>query len=340
MRVRRLMFALVATALALGALEGAARLAEPRLPETMPLPFPMAKDPAFEKKLVEARRRAGDAVPLVANEWGSWSVAPKSTEQYGNTTMRFNSLGIRGPEVTPRAADEQRLFTLGDSSILGLGVMETQVFSSVAAAALAERCGCTWSAVIGGIPGYSTGQALELQARIQVTVAPTWVVIGALWSDVLRDITVPRTRTKSRFALYRVGLWALAPWLPAGTVRFLDSRDDISDAAHPARTPLGAYATNLDTLADRAEAAGARVAFLILPAPLDLDRELPPEAVRRYRDAMRTVAEAHGAPLVDGPALAAARGATLAWWDDQVHPSSLGHQQLGLALADAISGVR
>jgi lysophospholipase L1-like esterase len=52
---------------------------------------------------------------------------------------------------------------------------------------------------------------------------------------------------------------------------------------------------------------------------------------------MAQVAADEGAPFVDGPALAAAEGATLGWWLDQVHPSAVGHRALGHALATKLA---
>lgn len=336
---RRLLFASVTLALALGAIEAAARAIEPGLTtRTLPLPFPLpTQDRVFEQQVLKAHQAAGSAVPLVHDDSSGWTLPPARTERYGDTIMRYNALGMRGPDWPPPAPGEVRIFTLGDSSIFGLGVMESQVFSSVAATELATRWGRTVNGVIGGIPGFTSQQALALQSRVEAGIHPSWVVIGTLWSDTLSRGTAPTVRAPSPFATYRVATLLLAPWLTAQHVRFLNSRDDISKAGDPARTGLDQYVINLRALAAHARADGARPAFLLLPAPMDLDTAAPPETVSTYRAAMRAVAADLGAPLVDGVALAKAHGATLAWWSDQVHPSSLGHKELGLALADALA---
>lgn len=336
---RRLLYSLVMLLVALGLVEAAARAVEPGLTtRTLPLPFPMPDhDHEFEQRIETARRTAGDAVPLVYDESSGWKLPPSRTERYGATVMRYNALGMRGPDWPPPAPGEVRLFTLGDSSIFGLGVMESQVFSSVAATELSTRWGRTVNGVIGGIPGFSTGQALGLQAHVEAAIGPSWVVIGALWSDVLSRDTAPTLSAPSRSATYRVATLLLSPWLTTQRVRFLNTRADVSKPGDPARTGIDAYVANLRALAARATADGARPAFLILPAPMDLDSAAPPENVSSYRAAMRAVAAELNAPLVDGVALAKARGATLAWWSDQVHPSSLGHRELGMALADVLA---
>ncbi len=336
---RKLAFSAVVLALVLGGVELGARVVEPRLTtRTLPLPFPMPEhDHAFEKRLEDARRAAGAAVPLVYDEPTGWTLPPRRTDRYGDAVMRTNALGMRGPDWPPPAPDELRLLTFGDSSIFGLGVMESQVFSSVAAEALSARWGRTVNGVIGGIPGYSSGQALALQARVEAQLHPSWVVIGTLWSDLLTVKSAPVVERPSTFASYRVATQLLAPWLATRKVRFLAARGDVSGNGTQARTGLELYLRNLRALAARAQSDGARPAFLILPAPMDLDAAPPPETVTQYRAAMRAVASELDAPLVDGVALARSRQATLAWWIDQVHPSSLGHKELGNALAEVLA---
>ena len=338
--LRRIGFATVVVACVAVFVEGAARWVEPGLStRTLPLPLPTReRDPAFEAALSEARRASGGAVPLVHDESAGWTLPPNRTERYGETVMRFNALGMRGPDWGPAPAGTVRIFTLGDSSIMGLGVMEEQVFSSVAATALQEAWGVPVEAVIGGIPGYTSAQALELQAKVQARLAPQWVVLGCLWSDLVRQGLAPRVTPPSRWATYRVGVLLLSPWLTARKVKFLDQEGDVGDLGDASsRVGLRQYRHNLELLAERATAAGARPAFVLLPAPMDLDAAVPPETVVAYRATMRSVAAELGAPLVDGEALVHRRGATLAWWDDQVHPSALGHRELGTALAEALA---
>lgn len=339
--LRKLLFTVVLVGGFFGGLELAARKVEPGLrARTMPLPFPNhQRDVVFEQKVAAAQREAGAALPMVRTEFGGWTLPPSRTEAYGATVMRFNALGMRGPDYGAKAPGEVRILSWGDSSILGLGVMETQVFTAVAASHLSETWGRPVVQVIGGIPGYTTTQSLQLQARVEAGLAPDWVVIGNLWSDVLQSNTAPTVGEASPFATYRVATILLAPWLATRKVRFLDQTSDLSDAGHSARTPLTDYGHNLQTLAAKAKADGAKVAFLMLPAPLDLDEGALPDVIVTYRAAMRKVAADLGAPLVDGPQLAHDHHATLAWWSDQVHPSTLGHQELGVALAEALGPV-
>ena len=99
---------------------------------------------------------------------------------------------------------------------------------------------------------------------------------------------------------------------------------------------LSEYIQNLKRLTRQIKALGAKPAFLILPAPMDLDPVPPPEAVLAYREAMRQAAAAADAPLVDGPALFVERGVDIGYWTDQVHPDRPGHLLLGEGLYDAL----
>ena len=69
---------------------------------------------------------------------------------------------------------------------------------------------------------------------------------------------------------------------------------------------------------------------------MDLEPGFIPESILVYREGMRQVARAHGAPLVDGPAYFQEKGASVAFFRDQVHPSRLGHHLLGAALAGTL----
>ena len=83
-------------------------------------------------------------------------------------------------------------------------------------------------------------------------------------------------------------------------------------------------------------ALGARPVLLMLPAPIDLDPAGAPDWISDYRHVMGLVAHQTGSTLVDGPAVFAEEGATVADFFDQVHPAGTGHRMLGEALAEAL----
>ena len=355
-RRRKVLFALMVLALVLGALELAARAVEWRAgvgDRGVPPPVPLDHDDnrTFGDRMMGVRQRAGHDIVMVDDEERGWAL-PKGVKrpEHMDASTRVNSLGLRGPEVPPRGAGEQRLFTLGDSSIFGAGVSYRQVLSSVAARELARRWGSAASAVIGAIPGYDSGQSLATLRKLGARVQPTWVLIGSIWSDLYHgDPARIRLRRRAfirgplgKLALYRE-LRRRLPGLEPIQVRWMVTNDDLGDPSRgrATRVSLEKYSENLEAMVSESMKLGARVLFLILPAPMDFSDDVSEQpTVERFRAAMRAVAAKRGAPLVDGPAIFKAAGAGLPWFIDNVHPSKEGHHLLGEAVADAITRAR
>ncbi len=349
---RRLLFTLVAVVGVFWAIEGAAWVAEPRLmtpKRSLPLPRP-GRDDGFLEQAARVRDQLG-GIAMVQDDATEWGLPADRIVMSGNIPCRINTLGLRGPELGPRAPDEERLLTLGDSSVFGDGVAEAMVFSSVAAARLQPAWGGRVVGVIGGVPGHDSGQSLARLREKGAAVAPTWVVVANLWSDVYKDngflrpsATVQKVRTPlRRFATYRVARILLAPFMVERKVGWIASmQGDVggSDPDARARVLLRDYVANLRAIAEQTAKLGARPAFLALPAPVDLDPAGPPEDVVEYRTAMRKVAEERGAPFVDGPAWLKAHGGTIGHFADQVHPNVYGHKLIGEALAAGLVGER
>ena len=351
------MSASLAVFLSLGALELVARILElapvgwePGAgPQGVPPPSPLEPrvERAFGDRLLGIRQEAGHEIVMVDDEERGWTL-PRGVKSRPllDGSIRSNSLGLRGPEVTPRAPGEQRLLTMGDSSIFGAAVPEKYVFSSVAARELERQWGSKVSAVIGAIPGYDSGQSLTTLKQLGLKVEPTWVVIGNLWSDLYHgDAEMARIKRRAiirgplaRFALYRQ-LRRFLPGLRPVQVHWIFSDDDLGDPSEgrSTRVPLEQYTQNLEEMLLLSYKRGARVLFLILPAPMDFSDDVSDQpTVKKFRDAMRILAARHNALLVDGPAVFKKAGAGLAWFIDNVHPSAEGHELLGKAVADAL----
>lgn len=343
---------MIAVGLALLALEGIARLLEPRLVPARSIPLPAPRGPgvadpeAFRNALLARRRAEGLGVGMTEDESLGWALPPSSVTREGSLVMRTNALGLRGPEVGARTPGELRILTLGDSSIFGFGVEEKYVLSSIAADAMHGALGVAVTPFIGAVPGYDSGQALGTLRRVATALKPDWVVIGCLWSDVFRMDDADRRVYRRELvgplrglALWRIARWELAPWLASERVRWVDSAADIGaldgEGLAP-RTPLADYIRNLEAIVADTRRMGARPAFVVLPAPMDFDRTPIPASVAAYRAAMKRVAREAGAPLVDGPELFLAEGSLTSFLDN-VHPSREGHALLGRALGDAIT---
>jgi lysophospholipase L1-like esterase len=339
--MKKPLFALIVLLVSLLTIEGIARLLEPQSPaRTMPLPIPGQPSPQTRALLqAEAEHQQLPPVALSVDEERGWGLPASSLSMEGTIPVRTNMLGLRGPEIQDKQPGEIRLFTLGDSSIYGQGVPEEAVFSSEAARILREKWQLPVTAVIGGIPGYSSDQALKLLQKLGPLVKPDRVVIGALWSDLYAgDSHFHQEKTAlQQLASYRILLSLLAPLLPAQKVGYMEGRQDIGfDSGPPPRTSLKDFKKNLQQLVEETEKLGAKPVFVILPAPLDFDTVPPPASVQQYREAIKTLSEQENAPLLDGPARFAAAGGTVAHFGDQVHPNAQGHLLLGRLLADAM----
>ena len=349
--MRRLVFTLAASGGALLALEGAARLAEPGFfpsNRTIPTASPhIAEKMAFIKRTRSDRERVARAIPMVADKDRGWVLPPGRTVLGQDYVIVTNSLGIRGVELAEKAANEVRLLSLGDSSVFGDGVEEESVFTSIAARALSPVWGVPVTQVIGATPGHDSTQSLATLRAIGAAAQPDWIVVGNLWSDVYRGDRgsdpfeeqgyYPAREVARRWALYRIAWRSLGPWLATREVHFMASRADIGGSGGVVtRTPLARYQANQRAMVVVAGGLHASVAFVAFPAPMDLENVPPPDTVIQFRAAMRLVAEESHAPFVDGPDYFREKGATLGFFDDQVHPNAEGHALLGYALAAAL----
>jgi lysophospholipase L1-like esterase len=353
--MRRILFALIAALGTLLLLEAGAWMWERTHPlplRTIPIPAParLANEDlsrTFADRLEVERLRLGHGTPMVEDEERGWAMPPSSVVWKGDVPCRINSMGMRGPELAPKESGERRLFSLGDSSVFGHGVLEADVFTVVAAQALAEATGGKVSWAIGAVPGHDSGQALNTLEAYAGQVAPDWVLVATIWSDIYAkpgaspsNAPYPRVRGPlRRFALYRMARRALAPWLSSRKVRWIDSSEDIGTDpdGSGSRVPLKEYIQNLDRMALGIKRIGAQPIFMALPAPMDFDALPPPEIVGHYRAALALVAERHGGLFVDGPAILAESGAGIGWFLDEVHPSAEGHRLLGQGLAHVIA---
>ncbi len=320
-----------------------------------PIPGPVAEANRanledFKRQLADMRAELGpehpallQQVPMVEDESRGWTVAPSQVIEQGDVLCRINSLGMRGPELGAKGEEELRLMTLGDSTVFGTGVAEDSVFGSVTAKALSQSTGRRVQLANGAAPGHDSSQSLATLRLHGATVAPDWVVIANLWSDVYRHPQSEALAEQIRgplnhLATYRLLKRALAPWLTARKVRWIASQEDIGAASDgsQSRIPLRNYLGNLEALAEEATALGATPVFLVLPAPMDFDGAPLPPVVQEYRAAMAQVAATQGGLLVSGPAAFREADAGMAWFMDQVHPTAAGHAILASSLVDVL----
>ncbi len=83
-----------------------------------------------------------------------------------STTVRVNSLGLRGPELAPKAAGELRLLAIGDSFTLAIQHDEDQTWEARLGRGLSERLGRPVSVLNGGVDSVGTEVALSVMNRV------------------------------------------------------------------------------------------------------------------------------------------------------------------------------
>ncbi len=106
-------------------------------------------------------------------------MAPNIKTTHYNT----NSLGIRGPNLKAKLADQKRILAIGDSFTLGMQVADNETFP----ARLSQELGDSVSILNAGVPGYGTEQATGLMRRLIPLVQPEAVLLTIYAGNDLRD---------------------------------------------------------------------------------------------------------------------------------------------------------
>jgi hypothetical protein len=134
--------------------------------------------------------------------------------------VSVNELGLRGPELPPKAAGERRVLALGDSLIYGQGVGDEETvpyFLGERLRTLDEQ-GRVWTAVNSGHRSYDTRQELALLEELGPAIQPDVVVLFWYWNDLTeRDIEKTYANLKDRGEVSfdtgdRVEGWSWLKW--------------------------------------------------------------------------------------------------------------------------------
>ncbi|MCB9906258.1 MAG: SGNH/GDSL hydrolase family protein [Planctomycetes bacterium] len=99
--------------------------------------------------------------------------------------VRFNSLGLRGPEILPKRPGERRILFLGDSVVFGWGVSEADTFVQLVSEEWTRRTQNPWSSVNAGVCSYNTEQEAIYLQHHGWDLAPDLVVLVLIDNDVL-----------------------------------------------------------------------------------------------------------------------------------------------------------
>jgi len=341
-RAKKLFFAVVLIAGALGLLELGARAARARFPCW----FTIQRETIGEFKPVELRQ----------DDRLLWRLQTKAYT-LASTSYRVNSLGFRGPPLqTPKPEGTFRILFLGDSSVYGQDVKEELTFPALTATLLSRRTKRVVETVNAAVPGYSSTQCrLLLEDRIAL-VQPDLVVIAALWSDSMPNdwsddelfrrfsTLAHRFAVTARTGLRRSALYSLLETfiessrpIPADRKIFWQRVLSGNTARTKQRVSVPQHEQNLRSMCAASRQRGARCAFLILPDENDL-LEDPMPHVMGYRENYRRLAKELGVVLVDaGRAFRKfADSEADEYFLDGLHPNQKGHKIIAAKLAEAL----
>lgn len=273
-----------------------------------------------------------------------WELAPGEREGPGGK-VSVNAAGFRDRERGSKAGP--RALALGDSSVYGFGVGDDQVFTARLEASLGGA-----EFINGGVPGYSSTQALNLLWGRGLALEPDLVLAMTLWSDNNFDTFVDADQIATYAAWRRSGIASVEAVLERsaiyrsleygmrkrepGRVGWMELKRQPPSGKR--RVPIEQYARNLREYCSTQASRGGGVVFVILPNRNDLTgAEANPPWVP-YRQVMREVASSCGAPLVDLPQ-AFARDGRPHLFLDEMHPSRAGHQLMADTIAATLKQV-
>ena len=120
------------------------------------------------------------------------------------STVRINSLGLRGPEVTDVPKGGYRVLVLGDSLTAGFEVEYEETFTAVLEQLLSQEMGAAVQVINAGVRGYGTDQELLYYRERGRKLEPHLVILVSSFNDPRNNTMVHRMRRpfgKGAFAI-------------------------------------------------------------------------------------------------------------------------------------------
>jgi lysophospholipase L1-like esterase len=289
-----------------------------------------------------------------------WSLRPNLARSYRAQRLRTNALGLRGPEVGPKAPGERRVLLLGESTTFGFGVGEDETYAA-RLQALLDAGPDRYSVVNAGVPAYTLFQSTVYLEERGLALAPDVVAIYHLANDFLptsyrdsahgelgtsrsdaelhafyRSLWIDRLIRYS--AIFRAGSHAWARWLGARAGGGIASdparrREQIlwTPAHFPHSQPVRVRPEERRQLLETLLALSREHGFeLVVMHPVYRD-------VPGYDDLLVTFSREHALAFVDGPAAFDASGIPRELlFSDALHPVPRGHRLLARALYEQL----
>ena len=271
---------------------------------------------------------------LVSDPVLGWILPSGPQMDWRGTPARINELGLRSssPVNDPAAT---RIMVVGDSSIFGDGVSDTQTLPEQVAQRLSSRR--LVDVQNGGVPGYTCLQSTALLDRLSDRFEPQILISYNMHSDFRR--ASPDDRVMAEQSLGVLSGTGLGRLISAGTLQLRIWRQRPNHEA-----PV--YEECMRAMVNHQKASGGKAVLVIPFTESDFpesprygvpEPDPPGTRLADYRDAMRRVAQSTGSLLIDGPAVIAQSG--LSQKDalqDMVHPTARGHSFLAEAITTSL----
>lgn len=271
---------------------------------------------------------------LVAHPTLGWALPDSGTVVWHGTQGQVNRLGFRSPEPLsdPSAT---RILVVGDSTVFGDGVSDTQTLPAQVQQHLMSRA--LVDVQNAGVPGYACIQTQAQVAQSREQFQPDVLVTYNMLSDhrlaephdtvvidhQLGDLAHTGVGKLMAFLVLRLRVWERRPNL------------EVAD-----------YQRCMSEIVAAQSAAGGRTIIVLpfidtdFPDSPNFGQPDPSTAGTRledYREAATQVAAQTGSTWIDGPSIARANGLSqTSALQDMVHPTPRGHSVIAAAIAEAI----
>ena len=195
-----------------------------------------------------------------------WSLRPGDLPDPGTgQPAHVNSLGMRGPE--PRGEDQRRVLLLGDSRVFGMFLLDPDALDRALEPLLSRATGLEVGVYNGGVPGYSSAQALEVLRDVGPRLRPDVVVFFDCLGDVAHATQTDSARLGPRpLRTVRRALWngsaayrALTRWR-----RGEKMQGALFDQGNVLRVPREEVAANVREMDRLSRSFGARHTLIVL----------------------------------------------------------------------------
>jgi len=322
---KKLLLALVSPILFFGVAEGTSRLVRP---VSLPSPVIVKGDPAWSE-----RYEPDDLL--------FWKLRPGRVE---NGEPFTNALGLRGPEVGDKPADEFRILSLGESSTFGWKLPYEEAYSAVLEARLGSIDGKRVRVVNAGVPAYTSFQGYTWLRERGLDLRPDAVLIYFGANDftpvTFRSIRSAPWAENAGMTDAEFFAWRQRPWMRLGSLllehsnlsRMLALRGSMkSPISAPrrsrSRVPTADRRALLSDFRTLCEAHGIRFVVLI-PWYREFGMHIP---------LLHEFAATHPTLVVDLPAkLEHLPRPRESYFLDAFHPNREGQRQIALAIEEAL----